>query len=102
MDEKALVDVKKAVRMAKECIAELYQDEEILHLGLEEVEFDYEDSKWNITIGFARARDGNNGKDPITKDGKLSARNYKVVRIDEENGSVVSIRDRFMVDSRVR
>lgn len=101
MDDKASIDVKEAVRKAKEYISELYHDEEIMHVGLEEVEFDYEDSKWNITIGFARAWDGAGGKDPITKEGKLSPRNFKVVRIDEGNGSVVSIRDRFMVDSRV-
>ena len=70
-------------------------------MGLEEVEFDYEDSLWNITIGFAWAWDGTGGKDPLTNEGKLSDRNYKVVRIDEEDGRVVSIKDRFMVDSRV-
>ena len=101
MDSKNITDVKEAVRKAKEYIAELYYDEEIMYVGLEEVEFDHESGAWNVTVGFARPWDGIGGRNPITRDGKLSARYYKVVRIDEESSNVESIKDRFMVDSRV-
>ena len=51
--------VREAVTKAKDYIRDLYTDEDIRFVGLEEVEFDDEsqDHAWRITIGFARPWD---------------------------------------------
>ena len=48
------MDVKEAVRAAKEYVVDLFDGEEIDYVGLEEVEFDHESDQWKITIGFSR------------------------------------------------
>ena len=48
------MDVKEAVRTAKDYLADLYIDEEIVNVGLEEVRYDYDTDKWHVTIGFSR------------------------------------------------
>ena len=48
------MDVKAAVRTAKEYVADLLADEGIINLGLEEVVFDEGDGTWNVTVGFSR------------------------------------------------
>ncbi len=50
------MDVKKAVRAAKayiiDLIIDLYADESIENVGLEEVKFHDQSAAWEITIGF--------------------------------------------------
>ena len=96
------MDVKEVVRIAKLYIAELYQDEEIMYVGLEEVYFDHESDKWQVTIGFARPWDGMGGRNPITRDMGLRSRSYKVACIDDETGRIESIKDRILVDPGLR
>ena len=56
----APMDVKEAVRMAKEYLVELFAEESISDVGLEEVKFEDPSNKWNITIGFSRPWDQKN------------------------------------------
>lgn len=87
------MNVKEAVKLAKDYIADLYEDENILHLGLEEVEFD-DDGDWRVTIGFSRAWDlektdfENNLLKAV---GAPIGRSYKVVRIKDRDGRVISV-----------
>ena len=73
----ASLEVKEAVKLAKNYIADIYDGEDITDIGLEEVKC--EDSLWRVTIGFFRPweRQGN----------KLfaspSQRTYKVVHISD-------------------
>ena len=46
------MDVKEAVKTAKEYLTDLYQGEEITNVGLEEVVFEDRSNSWKITIGF--------------------------------------------------
>ena len=92
------MDVKQAVRTAKEHVAHLFADEHIMNLGLEEVEFDEVDKLWAITIGFSRSW-GRVGDVLHTLDGNLS-RTYKIVRIQDESGRVESVRHRDVTGSR--
>jgi hypothetical protein len=46
--------IKEAVALAKAHIVDLFSDENISQIGLEEVEFDSEAREWKVTIGFAR------------------------------------------------
>lgn len=48
------MDVKEAVQTAKKYIAELFTEETITNVGLEEVEFNDTSNNWEVTIGFSR------------------------------------------------
>ena len=48
------MEVKDAVRLAKEYVADLFEAEQITNVGLEEVVFDEPSDCWNVTIGFSR------------------------------------------------
>lgn len=50
------MEVREAVGIAKEYVRELFSDEQIRKLGLEEIDFvdDGPHSHWKITIGFVR------------------------------------------------
>ena len=49
--------VKDAARMAKTYLTDLFADEQIMNVGLEEIEFDGMTNVWRITIGFSRPWD---------------------------------------------
>ena len=51
------MDVKEAVKRAKAFISDLFADEDIRDLGLEEVEYDEASREWRVTIGFTRPWD---------------------------------------------
>lgn len=87
---------KEAVRAAKEHIADLFQDEGVMDVGLEEL--DYRDGDlgvWEITVGFRRVW---KGPDPVGNplavlSGRTSPRTYKVVRISDD-GKVLDLKHR--------
>ncbi len=94
--------VKEAVRTAKEYVADLFIEEELVNVGLEEVEFDDASNRWTITIGFSRPWD-RAGK-TTQRENVFSTRNeatprprsYKVLRINDESGQIESLTDRFL------
>ena len=83
------MEVKKAVEVAKTYIQELFGEEEILNLGLEEVELD-EEGVWRVTIGFSRPWE--RSVDNVLRAGNV--RTYKVVLIRDRDHSVVSVKNR--------
>ena len=88
------MDVKEAVRAAKAHVADLFADEAIEKIGLEEVDFDEASQVWAITIGFARAWDR-----PTEFVRALSgdaARTFKLVRIEDASGRVRSVKHRVV------
>ena len=91
------MDVKEAVQTAKEYLRELFDDEQISDVGLEEVEFDVSD-KWKITIGFSRYWNKNNLPAVLSAAG--TPRSYKVVCINNKNGRVESLTDRQLQASK--
>ena len=46
---------KEAVKAAKDYIEDLFADESIARIGLEELEFRPEAAVWEVTIGFRRS-----------------------------------------------
>ena len=105
------MDVKEAVRMAKEYISNVYSDEEIVQVGLEEVEFDDFSRDWKITIGFVRGWDWNPSwtqANPMNQNNFLTSalserrkvRYYKVVRVHDGSGKVKSLTDRMLNDPK--
>ena len=88
------MDVKEAVQVAKKHISDLFKDEGITNLGLEEVEVDIGDC-WRITIGFSRPWDHKIG----TMLAGTTSRSYKVVRVSDEDGRILSVKDRSFSDA---
>jgi len=98
------MDVKEAVQTAKAHIADLYADESIRHIGLEEVAFDDEVDAWKVTIGFFREWGQRNNPTfsdalsalPGARNPDWRNRSFKVVRIDNETGKISSMTHRSL------
>lgn len=90
------MNVKEAVSAAKQYIQELFADETITNLGLEEVEFNESMKEWQVTIGFSRPWDRLGGLSGLaTYPNQM--RSYKVVRISNETKSIISVKNRETV-----
>lgn len=88
MEGGAQMDIKEAVRRATEQSKALYDEEGIRDVGLEEIV--YEGDCWDVTMGFYRGWDA--ARSGASAPWKCRA--YKVVRIRDLTGSVVSIKHR--------
>ena len=82
------MEVTKAVLAAKDYVHEIFDDEGIMNVGLEEVQS--KGRTWKITIGFSRPWDRNVG--PIL--GGNTGRTYKDIEIRDEDGRILSVKDR--------
>ncbi len=89
------MDVKEAAQTAKAYVVELFAEEQIVNIGLEEAEFDRISNTWKITIGFSRPWDQKNVLSAALGEGR-PARSYKVMRINNESGGVESLKDRLL------
>ncbi len=90
------MDVKEAVDLAKHYIADLFRDEGVINLGLEEVEFDDLSSSWDVTIGFSRSWDRRTTTmiSALMQQEGPPSRSYKVVRIDDNTKEVRYVKNR--------
>ena len=94
-----MIEVKEAIQIAKKYVADIFEDEGIFNIGLEEVE--NSGDRWEVTIGFSRKWD-KPPRSPFAgiagmtadSDHRAIARTYKVVEIDEVNGQVLELRNR--------
>ena len=92
------MDVKEAVRTALQHLATLFDDEGVVHLALEEVEFDDYTDEWLITFGFERPWDPPISNS-LTEYEILKRRTLKVVRIDNISSKVLSLTNRVLITS---
>ena len=92
------MDVKEAVRTAKEHVVEIFSDEPIQNVGLEEVEFDESNQVWVVTVGFSRSWD--RSRDLFRALGEHAVRTFKIVRVKDENGRVLSVKHRVVTRDR--
>ena len=90
------MNAREAKEAARDYIIDLFADEEVMHIGLEEVVYHRQAQEWRITYGFVRAWD-KRGELGI-KMGMPAPRSYKVVSIDDNTGEVISLKDRLMRD----
>ena len=101
------MEVRQAVRTATDYVREIFSDEKISNLGLEEVEYVPDRSEWLVTVGFSRPWDY-----PKRTGQPLSLfpnevyeqppdRDYKVVHVDETSGQVTAIKNRFGPDEKI-
>lgn len=89
------MNVKEAVKVAKEYVLDLFAEEEINNLGLEEVEFSEGEQIWSVTVGFSRPWELPNNT-ILAALAKPSDRSYKIVRIDDKAGQVKSVKNRAL------
>ncbi len=88
------MNVKDAVTCAKQHIIELFAGENPTNVGLEEVEFDDQENIWLVTIGFSRPWDEPRNALAALAVSALPRRTYKIVRISNETGNVLSVKNR--------
>jgi len=86
------MDVKQAVATARTYIGELFADEGVTNLGLEEVEYDEPQGEWRVTLGFSRPWDTTpSGFSAMTQLNPQRPRSFKVVRVSDRSESVISV-----------
>lgn len=91
------MDVKQAVNLAKQYFADIFAEEQYADLGLEEINFDDSTGSWEITIGFRRPLPSDGHIELSKMLGKYSLdRSYKIVRISDSTGKVISVKNREM------
>lgn len=88
------MQVNDAVRIAKEYVADIFSGEQIEEVGLEEVDFDEAGPAWRVTIGFFRPWDRPRGVGAALDFDTWRRRSFKVVRIDDASGQVLSLTHR--------
>lgn len=95
------MEMKKAVVLAKGYVADLFSEEDIGEIGLEEIEFDEAHGLWNVTIGFRRPWKRDPGKDSMIAVLSQTYRErwYKVVQVADASGKLVAIKDRLLKDA---
>ncbi len=90
------MNVKEAVARAREYVLDLFSEDGISNLALEEIEFDEGSGEWRITLGFSRPWEHPLGGSLMTHQPR---RSYKLVRIADQSGAVLSVKNREMVAS---
>jgi len=89
------MNVKDAVKIAIEYVADIFKSENAENIGLEEVMFDEHKNIWNVTIGFSRPWDySKQGIFLGFQQQENPKRQYKIVQVDNESGKVISIKMR--------
>lgn len=92
------MDVKEAVSMAKSYVTDVFAEEAITHVGLEEVVFDEQSGDWKVTIGFSPNWNQINALTAVLGAGRPHDRSYKVVRIRDRDSRIISLTDRLLVE----
>jgi hypothetical protein len=97
------MDVKEAIAAAKHYVKDVYSEEQVTNLGLEEVEHIGLPTagKWVITLGFSRPWNTprTRAQEVLENLGAVSSlkRSYKVITIAED-GTVLSMKNRATAD----
>jgi hypothetical protein len=91
------MDVKEAIAAAKKYVNEVYADEQVTNLGLEEVEHSPGAGSWEITLAFSRPWNTprTRAQEILENLGGVSSlkTSYKVITIADD-GTVLSMKNR--------
>jgi hypothetical protein len=94
------MEVKDAVKLAKGHVAELFADERVDEIGLEETEYLDGKDEWRITIGFRRILASARKRGPFKGfPVERPERSFKVVRISNRDGKVLGVVDRILKEA---
>jgi hypothetical protein len=86
------INVQDAIKKARSYVGEIFKEEPITDIGLEEVEHDLD--TWKITIGFNRMWKASTRSAITLMTEPTAQRFYKVVTISDSDGTLVSIKNR--------
>lgn len=86
------MEVKEAVSLAKQYLLDLFSDEKIENLGLEEVEYQRSEKTWAVTLGFSRPWDARPNLALLAN--QPPRRSFKTVIVLEPENKVIAVRDR--------
>jgi uncharacterized protein YdeI (YjbR/CyaY-like superfamily) len=96
------MDVKAAITAAKAYVNEVYSDEQVTNLGLEEVERIPAAGTWEITLSFSRPWNTpkTRAQEILENLGGVSSlkRSSKVITVADD-GSVISMKNRERADA---
>jgi hypothetical protein len=96
------MDVKEAIAAAKTYLKDIYAEEEVTNLGLEEVEHIAQAGVWAVTLSFSRPWNTprTRAQEVLENLGAVSPlkRSFKVVTIADD-GTVLSMKDRVRADA---
>ncbi len=81
------METTEAVKKAKQYAREIFAEEGLSDLTLEGISFDDRHLVWNVTLGFSRT----DGASPFLSALGASKRDYKIVRISDADGKLVSL-----------
>jgi hypothetical protein len=88
------MDAKQVVTVAKTFILDLYEEESPTNVGLEEIELDQASNEWVVTVGFSRPWDEPRNALAALAAPPATRRSFKVVRIADGSGQVLSVKNR--------
>jgi uncharacterized protein YdeI (YjbR/CyaY-like superfamily) len=96
------MDVKEAIAAAKKYVNEVYAEEQVTNLGLEEVEHIPADGNWMVTLAFSRPWNTprTRAQEVLENLGAVSSlkRSYKVITVADD-GTVLSMKNRAKADA---
>ena len=92
------MEVKEAVRAAKNWALDVMGDETLANLGLEEVEFDDNAKVWKITLGFSRPWNSNRNALSTLTGEALPRRAYRTFLVKDVDGTVTGMKRKLSVD----
>jgi len=95
-DKPDMIDVKQAVAAAEEFARQLFSDQELRHLRVEEIELSDDRGMWNVTLGWLEPAIREKGSVLSSFEPSIHVlpRVYKLFSVDAENGSVQSMKIR--------
>lgn len=84
------LNVKNAVKIALNYVKELYEDNNLQDLMLEEVDFSEAANQWLITVGFSLPENQEETQPLIapSKNRQTLSRRYKIVNVNAKTGSI--------------
>jgi uncharacterized protein YdeI (YjbR/CyaY-like superfamily) len=95
------MEVKDAIKIAKDYIMDVFADEQVTNLGLEETENDAAAGRWAITLGFSRPWNTprTRAQEVLENLGAVPSlrRTFKVIVISDD-GHVISMKDRVKTE----
>ena len=86
----------EAVQAAKRYAKEIFGDEGISRIRLEEINYDAVSDEWRITVGFSYQSSTSGLESTLRVDTVYGNRQYKVVRVRDSDGAFAGLTDRML------
>lgn len=88
------MDLRDAVKLAKQHVLELFAEEGVANLGLEAADFDDQAREWQVAVGYSRSPGEPRNSPAAAASGNVPRRVFKVVRISDDTDQVLSVEHR--------